>query len=1190
LSLLSLPAAAGATTVLQAPPFDVGQMVTAAPDTPGDQILWFTCSASDGTLGNALPTNPDGSYTIQDTDVGTDICAQDTATMTSSAPQGPIADLGATPPTISVAASGATVTLTAAAGHWTDPPTNGIQTQWVDCPAATSDPTACMPIPGANGTSYQPQPTDVNSVIEVQQTPMYASGPDAAVLQQSIRQGVVNAPSLTVSGGTTVSSTLTASPVFTGDHIDWEACPGGVASGNSVDTGTTHLVQDTDVGAPLCAVETTEDSPAATLTSAPTGSVIDQGEMVPTFTPPTATEGQTLTAQPGHWTDAPTSFQYQWLRCSAPSTGCSQITGAISSTYLLRPADVTRTIEVTETPVYGSTAVTAAAQTSTQNNIVGSATPSVAGAADTGQTLTAAPVFSDSAVNWFTCPSGNPTGSPLNTAGPSVTYSVRETDFGNQLCAVETTTDTPPVTIKSSATAAVTDPLVDNPPPTFDGQPNDEGTVNATMAQWGQPTSVVTYQWVDCPTATSAPAACTPIAGATGAQYNVQANDVGKSLEVDELPVYGGVVDSNPNVLQQSQRDNTVGGIVPQSQSAPTIAGTATVGDILAETHGNWLAGGETLSAPPAVQWQRGDGSGGFVDIPGATGQTYTLTTADLGLPVRASETDTNVQDPNHTVPSSPAFSNATPAVGESTANTAPPAISGLAQVGQTLSVSPGSWNPSPSSITFSYQWEDCAASACTPISGATGSTYNPSAADLGKALAVEVTAQIFSTSSGPQQSAQTAAVTPAPLNLPAAPANTAPPKISGAAQQGATITASNGTWSGAPTGFNYQWVRCPTAAGSCVPLAGATSAGYVPTANDVDHELAVIVSARNAGGAGPAITSAHTAVIAATTTVQLTIADPHAVSGEPSRLTVVVTSGSSAVTPVGTVTVTRGGKAVHGCSKLPVKGSGQSITVRCTARLDAGKSPLSAVFTPDGGQPLVASPAATHAVSVARAPTTIVLTAPSSATTNARLTYSASVESNTGQAPETGSVVFEDRGHPIAGCERRPIHAGTATCTLSYGLTGRHVITAHFVGAGDFVASTSGPTPERIAEPRAHGAITATLNWTFHFTPRYTNIDALVLHRALEGSTLTMRCTGKGCPFASRTVAIRHSAQTVNLEHGFQGRRLGVRATLVITITRPSYIGKYYRFAIRARQEPKILISCLALGSDRPGVGCTRP
>jgi hypothetical protein len=185
---------------------------------------------------------------------------------------------------------------------------------------------------------------------------------------------------------------------------------------------------------------------------------------------------------------------------------------------------------------------------------------------------------------------------------------------------------------------------------------------------------------------------------------------------------------------------------------------------------------------------------------------------------------------------------------------------------------------------------------------------------------------------------------------------------------------------------------------------------------------------------------------------------------------------------------------------------------------------------------------------------------------------------------------VFEDRGHPIAGCQRRPIHAGTATCTLSYGLTGRHVITAHFAGAGNFIASTSGPTPERIAEPRAHGAITATLDWTFHFTPRYTNVDALVLHRALGGSTLTMRCTGKGCPFASRTLHIRHSGQTLDLEHGFQGRRLGVRATLVITITRPSYVGKYYRFAIRARQEPKILISCLALGSERPGVGCTHP
>lgn len=60
----------------------------------------------------------------------------------------------------------------------------------------------------------------------------------------------------------------------------------------------------------------------------------------------TAAEGQTLTATNGTWTNSPTAFQYQWQRCRADGFGCGAVSGATQSTYVVRRADVGRTLRV----------------------------------------------------------------------------------------------------------------------------------------------------------------------------------------------------------------------------------------------------------------------------------------------------------------------------------------------------------------------------------------------------------------------------------------------------------------------------------------------------------------------------------------------------------------------------------------------------------------------------------------------------------------------------------------------------------------------------------------------------------------------------------------------------------------------------------------------------------------------------
>lgn len=87
-----------------------------------------------------------------------------------------------------------------------------------------------------------------------------------------------------------------------------------------------------------------------------------------------------------------------------------------------------------------------------------------------------------------------------------------------------------------------------------------------------------------------------------------------------------------------------------------------------------------------------------------------------------------------------------------------------------------------------------------------------------------------------------------------AAPTNTALPVISGTAKQGQILSVSNGSWTGSPTGFSYQW----KSAGSNV---GTNANTYTIAAGDVGNTITCTVTASNAGGSASA-TSAATGTV----------------------------------------------------------------------------------------------------------------------------------------------------------------------------------------------------------------------------------------------------------------------------------------------------------------------------------------
>jgi hypothetical protein len=88
-----------------------------------------------------------------------------------------------------------------------------------------------------------------------------------------------------------------------------------------------------------------------------------------------------------------------------------------------------------------------------------------------------------------------------------------------------------------------------------------------------------------------------------------------------------------------------------------------------------------------------------------------------------------------------------------------------------------------------------------------------------------------------------------------ARPTNTAEPEIGGRAEQGRTLSASRGRWTGTGTiSYAYRWVRCGPNGGrpdgsDCGFIMGATGSTYVVASADVGSRLRVRVTAANSEG-----------------------------------------------------------------------------------------------------------------------------------------------------------------------------------------------------------------------------------------------------------------------------------------------------------------------------------------------------
>jgi hypothetical protein len=344
------------------------------------------------------------------------------------------------------------------------------------------------------------------------------------------------------------------------------------------------------------------------------------------------------------------------------------------------------------------------------------------------------------------------------------------------------------------------------------------------------------------------------------------------------------------------------------------------------------------------------------------------------------------------------------------------------------------------------------------------------------------------------------------------------------------------------------------------------------------------------AGVSATATLTKNAPATSSTSATVLTVSPGNPVTNQQVTLLAAITATPA---PSGTVTFHDGGAPIAGCTGETITSTSPNAT--CQTSFAAGSSPhtITATYTPSTSG--AAGSSSQSVLTVGKDTTTTGLAGNVSGHSGNRVvTYTATVNpAHTGPLAPTGFVQFRSGGSVIAQCAHQSLSVGTggvvATCTPGTHTRIGPSLTAEYLGDGNFLSSDSQPA-------QAVGAITSTMAWSFSYTPHYTVVRKLRVHGAQPGAKIVIKCSGKGCPFHVRTKNVtsgcaarsKHSCgRTIALDSRFGKHHLAVGSRIVVEVLRPNWIGKYYSFTIRSGRGPRIKISCLAPGANRPGVGC---
>jgi alpha-tubulin suppressor-like RCC1 family protein len=547
--------------------------------------------------------------------------------------------------------------------------------------------------------------------------------------------------------------------------------------------------------------------------------------------------GQTLTLSPGVFVEYPASdsVAYKWYRCSAP---IGSTTTSSDSCYLISDAnDLTYTQTADDAGYYVSGAVT-------RTNSIASVTAWSAASSTTNQAplnvidgfIDGEPVAGTSLnaseglwqgfpvpslqFQWYRCSSAVasvvstvPAGCATIAAATTSNYLLAPADMGHYITFAVTRANTlGTVTRVAQSTAVITGVPVVVTAPAVSGTRVSGSALTVSTGLWlAHPSATTTRQWYRCTSTVSVtestPSGCAAIDGETGLTYTQTLADAGKYLTA-------ATTQTNANGSKTVwAAASLTSNYPPTLVTEPSISGTASFNSTLSAATGEWLG---FPTPTPTYQWYRCAAevasetstvpAGCDVIATSGSSATYTAVGPDMGkfLVVRVTQTNS--------VTSSVRFTRSTAVVTGSPVAQIAPEIAGIRTLGQTLSVTDGTWWAHPAISDNAYQWYRCSAAVssaiatvpgtCAEIEGEDANSYVLTTDDSG----AFITAKVSRTNSV-GTSAMVAAQTTASTQI---PTNTAGPSISGTINMGELLTASEGTWQGFPRPtYTYEWLEC---------------------------------------------------------------------------------------------------------------------------------------------------------------------------------------------------------------------------------------------------------------------------------------------------------------------------------------------------------------------------------------------